>query len=206
TRLPELILASYSCARRDHMVRLIRALPFSVPSAFLTTLSSDSLRMPTASSLLVGTRRVILSFSKLITNSSRVAPAISCSSMLTMRPTPWAGYTIYSLVRKPCLCCGFFFFSGITLVSLSLIYRTGTPPYRSSHRIHAQTLNNGDSPLGRSLIQACLGSEHKKERRSGTPDRVSSFKTEKSVPATRDASLDAHWRQPAPFTIKITQS
>src|SRR6516164_7295214 len=26
---PELILASYSCARRDHMVRLMRARPFS---------------------------------------------------------------------------------------------------------------------------------------------------------------------------------
>src|SRR6476620_5386872 len=150
TRLPELILASYSCARRDHMVRLTRALPLSVPSAFLTILSSDSLRMPTVSSLPVGTLSVILSFSKLITNSSRVAPAISCSSMLTMRPTPWAGYTIYSLVRKPCLCCGFFF-SGITLVSLLLINGTARRPI--DHASTPKLRWRSSQPLGRTPIR-----------------------------------------------------
>jgi hypothetical protein len=36
-------------------------------------------------------RSVILSFSKVMTNSSSEMPAISCSSMPTMRPTPCAG-------------------------------------------------------------------------------------------------------------------
>src|SRR6266571_700010 len=77
---PELILASYSCARRDHIVRLTRARPFRVSSARLTNAGSDSLRMPTLATFAVGTRSVILSFMKLITNSSSLAPAISGSS------------------------------------------------------------------------------------------------------------------------------
>src|SRR5258708_9747053 len=63
---PELILASYSCARRDHIVRLTRARPFRVSRAFLTSTGSDSLRMPTLATLAVGTRSVILSFMRLI--------------------------------------------------------------------------------------------------------------------------------------------
>src|SRR5665213_2929009 len=98
---PELILASYSWARRDHIVRLTRARPLSVSSARLTSAGSDSLRMPTLATLAVGTRKVILSFMKLITNSSSLAPAISCSSMARIWPTPWAGYTTNSLVLKP---------------------------------------------------------------------------------------------------------
>src|SRR3954451_22756437 len=101
TMSPELILASYSCARRDHMVRLTRARPFRVSSARLTSPGSDSLRMPTLATLAVGTRSVILSFMKLITNSSSLAPAISCSSMARIWPTPCAGYTTNSLVLKP---------------------------------------------------------------------------------------------------------
>src|SRR5882757_1053526 len=101
TMSPELILASYSWARRDHMVRLMRARPFSVSSAFLTSEGSDSLRMPTLATLAVGTRSVILSFMKLITKSSSLAPAISCSSMARIWPTPCAGYTTNSLVLKP---------------------------------------------------------------------------------------------------------
>src|SRR6267378_8170778 len=85
---PELILASYSCARRDSSVRLTNA-------------GSDSLRMPTLATFAVGTRSVILSFMKLITNSSSLAPAISCSSMARIWPTPCAGYTTNSLVLKP---------------------------------------------------------------------------------------------------------
>src|ERR1700755_653646 len=77
---PQLILASYSCARRDHIVRLTRARPFSVSSARLTRAGSESLRMPTLATLAVGTRKVILSFMKLITKSSSLAPAISSSS------------------------------------------------------------------------------------------------------------------------------
>src|SRR5215510_5606226 len=100
-RSPELILASYSCARRLHIVRLTRALPRSVSMAFFKVCSSASLRMPTLCDLPVGTRSVILSFSKVMTNSSSEMPAISCSSIPTMRPTPWAGYTIHSLVLKP---------------------------------------------------------------------------------------------------------
>ena len=51
TMSPELILASYSCARRDHMVRLMRARPLRVSSARLTSAPSASLRMPTAGDL-----------------------------------------------------------------------------------------------------------------------------------------------------------
>ena len=98
---PELILASYSCARRDHIVRLMRARPFSVSSARLTIGGSASLRMPTVAIFAVGTRSVILSLMKLMTNSSSFAPATSCSSMATICPTPWAGYTMNSLVLKP---------------------------------------------------------------------------------------------------------
>src|SRR3984957_19104706 len=99
---PELILASYSWARRDHIVRLTRARPFRVSSARFTSAGSDSLRMPTLATFAVGTRSVILSFMKLITNSSSFAPAISCSSMARIWPTPWAGYTTNSWVLKPC--------------------------------------------------------------------------------------------------------
>src|SRR3546814_17151870 len=64
TRSPELIFASYSCARRDHMVRLTFGLVVRTCSASFSVLSDDSLRMPTPSALFVGTRRVIFSFSK----------------------------------------------------------------------------------------------------------------------------------------------
>ena len=47
--------------------------------------------MPTSVALFVGTRRVILSFSNEITNSSSEIPAISCSSIETILPTPCAG-------------------------------------------------------------------------------------------------------------------
>ena len=47
--------------------------------------------MPTELALAIGTRRVILSFSKEITNISRRRPATSCSSMEMIRPTPCAG-------------------------------------------------------------------------------------------------------------------
>jgi len=58
-----LIFASYSWARRDHMVRFTLGLPFSVSSASFIVLSDESLRIPTESALLTGTRRVIFSFS-----------------------------------------------------------------------------------------------------------------------------------------------
>ena len=88
---PELILASYSCARRDHIVRLTRARPLSVSSARLTIGVSASLRMPTEATFEVGTRSVILSLTKLMTNSSSRTPATSCSSIATIWPTPCAG-------------------------------------------------------------------------------------------------------------------
>ena len=59
------------------MVRLTLGLPFSVSSASRSVLSLDSLRMPTLSALLVGTRSVIRSFSKRSTYSSSCMPAIS---------------------------------------------------------------------------------------------------------------------------------
>ena len=55
------------------------------------TLGVDSLRMPTWLALDTGTRRVILSFSKWITNKYICAPSISCFSMALMYPTPWVG-------------------------------------------------------------------------------------------------------------------
>ena len=91
TRSPELILATYSWARRLHMVRLTRARPLRVSMAFLTRGLLGELAHADARDLPVGTRSVILSFSKLITKSSSEMPAISCSSMPTMRPTPCAG-------------------------------------------------------------------------------------------------------------------
>ena len=80
---PELILASYSWARRDHMVRLTRARPFKVSRARLTKGASASLRIPTDTIFAVGTL-VILSLMKLMTNSSSLAPATSCSSIATI--------------------------------------------------------------------------------------------------------------------------
>ena len=88
TMSPELILASYSCARRDHMVRLMRARPLSVSSARFTIGVSASLRMPTEAIFEVGTRNVILSLTKLMTKSSSRAPATSCSSIAVIWPTP----------------------------------------------------------------------------------------------------------------------
>src|SRR5690606_18013186 len=82
------------------MVRLMRARPRSVSRAESTTEVSDSLRMPTAAALLVGTRSVIFSLSKLMTKSSSLCPATSCSSISRIWPTPWAGYTTYSFVLK----------------------------------------------------------------------------------------------------------
>jgi hypothetical protein len=46
------------------MVRFTFGLPSSVASASFIVLSEESLRIPTLSALLVGTRRVIFSFSK----------------------------------------------------------------------------------------------------------------------------------------------
>src|SRR5204863_272768 len=57
---PELIFASYSCARRDHMVRLTRARPLSVSSAFFTSAGSDSLRMPTLPTFAVALARPLV--------------------------------------------------------------------------------------------------------------------------------------------------
>ena len=88
---PELIFASYSWARRDHIVRLMRARPFNVSSARLTSGGSASLRMPTEAIFAVGTRNVILSLTKLMTKSSSLAPATSCSSIARIWPTPWDG-------------------------------------------------------------------------------------------------------------------
>src|SRR6185312_16452590 len=102
TRSPELIFASYSCARLDHIVRLMRARPFSVLSALLTTSGEESLRMPTALAFATGTRSVILSFSKVMTKSSSFVPATSCSSTFKIRPTPCVGYTTWSFDLNSC--------------------------------------------------------------------------------------------------------
>src|SRR5437667_350868 len=57
TMSPELILASYSCARRDHMVRLTPARPLSVSSARRTIRAPASLRLPTHAALAGGSPR-----------------------------------------------------------------------------------------------------------------------------------------------------
>src|SRR5277367_1089305 len=98
---PELIFASYSWARRDHIVRLMRARPVRISSDRRATSGSDSLRMHTPVTFEVGTRRVILSLVKLMTNSSSLKPATSCSSIATIWPTPCAGYTTNSFSLKP---------------------------------------------------------------------------------------------------------
>jgi len=86
-----MIFASYSWARLDHMVRFTLGLPFRVASASCMVLSEESLRMPTLSALLVGTLRVIFSFSKRSTYSSSCMPAISVDCSSITRPTPCLG-------------------------------------------------------------------------------------------------------------------
>ena len=49
---------------------------------------SEILRIPTPVTFDVGTRNVSLSFEKLMTNSSSLNPATSCSSIETICPTP----------------------------------------------------------------------------------------------------------------------
>jgi len=66
-RSPVLIFASYSWARRDHMVRLMRARPFSVSSACCMFVPVASLRRPEEAALLTGTRSVIRFSSKVTT-------------------------------------------------------------------------------------------------------------------------------------------
>ena len=56
--------------------------------------------MPTEVALAIGTRSVILSFSKEMTNISSRRPATSCSSIEMIRPTPCAGYTTKSFGRN----------------------------------------------------------------------------------------------------------
>ena len=65
-----MIFASYSCARRDHIVRLTRARPVSVSRARFMMAASASLRMPTLAAFGSGTLRIILSLMKDTTNSS----------------------------------------------------------------------------------------------------------------------------------------
>src|SRR5271157_5330163 len=71
---PELIFVSYSCALRDHIVRLTRARPVRMSSERFAASGSDIFLIPTAVTFEVGTRSVILSFEKLITKSSSLKP------------------------------------------------------------------------------------------------------------------------------------
>jgi len=66
------------------MVRLTRARPVTTSSAFFTVTGSASLRRPALFAFATGTRRVILSFSKLTTISSSLWPATSCSSIASI--------------------------------------------------------------------------------------------------------------------------
>ena len=53
--------------------------------------AEDKARIPTAVALAVGTRKVILSLAKVMTNISILIPATSATSIDTIRPTPCAG-------------------------------------------------------------------------------------------------------------------
>jgi hypothetical protein len=92
-RSPELILASYSWARRDHMVRLMRARPVSGLEGLGTTFGfSASLRMPTDLILASGTRSVILSLLEGDDEKLELeAGDLLLLDATTIRPTPWAG-------------------------------------------------------------------------------------------------------------------
>src|SRR5258707_3593234 len=97
---PELILASYSWARRLHIVRFALERPFSLVRATSISLRLDSLRNPETFALPRGTRSVMRSLSKWTTKTLSVWPAISCVSMPRILPTPWVGYTTKSPVPK----------------------------------------------------------------------------------------------------------
>src|SRR6478736_3958241 len=58
-------------------------------------------RRPAASARPTGTRRVILSFSKAITNTFSSYSPIFSDSRPRILPTPWVGYTTYSQTAKP---------------------------------------------------------------------------------------------------------
>ena len=75
--LPELIFASYSWARRLHMVRLTRERPRRVISAVAITLRVLSRLRPETSTFCTGTLRIILSLAKSMTKTLRSKPAIS---------------------------------------------------------------------------------------------------------------------------------
>ena len=90
-RSPELILASYSWARRLHMARFTRDRPLSVVRAASMTLRELSLRRPEFFALATGTRRVIRSLSKWMMITCRLWPAISWLSTPRTLPTPWVG-------------------------------------------------------------------------------------------------------------------
>src|SRR5262245_18464793 len=98
------------------MVRLMRARPLRTFMASSINGLSASLRMPTDSHLEVGTRSRIFSLSKSMTYSSSLRPAISCSSMLTILPTRWAGYTTYSLALNFSVFAAGFFGLGIGML------------------------------------------------------------------------------------------
>ena len=96
-------IANYEAevTQRDQTILLIRARPCNASRARLTSWPSASLRIPTDAILSVGTRSLILSLAKFITRNSSSVPAISCSSIDTICPTPWAGYTTNSPILKP---------------------------------------------------------------------------------------------------------
>jgi hypothetical protein len=73
------------------MARLTRLRPFSVTSAFSMILREESLRRPEIFAFATGTRSIMRSCSKEMTNRSSLWPAISFASMSITRPTPWVG-------------------------------------------------------------------------------------------------------------------
>ena len=86
-------MASYSWARRLHMVRFARARPLSVVIAVAILSREEILRSPESLTFSIGTRSVIFSESNEITNNWSWKPAISCFSTPITLPTPCVGYT-----------------------------------------------------------------------------------------------------------------
>ena len=77
--------------QHHHLSALDLGLALERGERFRIVALDDSLRMPTLSALLVGTRSVMRSFSKRSTYSSSFAPAISWLWSSTTRPTPCLG-------------------------------------------------------------------------------------------------------------------
>ena len=93
TGSPECILASYSCARRDHIARRTRDRPLRTEKTLANCLLVEMARRPLEATLLRGIRSVMRSFSNTTETTSCFRSSICICSMLCTQPTPCLGYT-----------------------------------------------------------------------------------------------------------------